>query len=269
MYHTDGDQLKWFGYVAPGLTVLPYAVMSGLNLIANLLTPHYPTMYLVRSEVMEEAERRAGSQFHYVVGEIVDESGTDDDGRSKSEIAGSFKDDDKVLYVTPSGSLPVTDHWRLQSTAEKREKIDISDDSANQTIYVPSCPRFRRTDGTRYMEGRPTILSRICEISLVTLIFVIEILIALALSNFSGQQSTLAQRVYIVTWITAGYCFGLLTFLWNFYEAIHKLGQGDFFHWLCVFIYLVIGVIISLPGLVGFIVVSQMLIAYGICYNYV
>ena len=257
--------MKWFGFVAPGLTVLPYAFMSGLNLIANLVTPHYPTMYLVRSEVMEEAERRAGYRFDYVVGEIVDESGTDDDGRSGSEIAGTFKDDDEVLYVTPEA-----DHWRL-STAERHQKINISNGSTNQTvqpvqtIYVPSCPKFLRTDNTRYVA--PSMLRSICELSLVTLIFGVEILIALALSNFSGQHSTFAQRFWIVTWVTAGYCFGVMTYLWSFYKVTDKLERGDVFRWLRVFVYIVIGVIISLFGLAGFVVVSQMLIAYGICYN--
>ena len=241
--------------------------MSGLNLIANLVTPHYPTMYLVRSEVMEEAERRAGYRFDYVVGEIVDESGTDDDGRSGSEIAGTFKDDDEVLYVTPE-----TDHWRL-STAERHQKIKISDGSTNQTvqpvqtIYVPSCPKFLRTDNTGHKA--PSMLSSLCEISLVTLIFGVEILIALALSNFSGQHSTLAQRFWVVAWVTAGYCFGVMTYFWSFYKVTDKLEQGDVFRWLRVFVYIVIGVIISSLGLAGFIVVSQMLIAYGICYNYV
>ena len=64
LYHTSGGQVNKYGFAAPGLTVIPYAVMSFLNLMANLLTPHYPTMYLVRSEVMEEAERRTGSPFH-------------------------------------------------------------------------------------------------------------------------------------------------------------------------------------------------------------
>ena len=260
LYHTNGGQLNWYGFAAPGLTVIPYAVMSGLNLIANLLTPYYPTMYLVRSEVMKEAERRAGSQFHYVVGEIVDEFGTDDDGQSESEISGSFNDDGKVLYVTPSES------------AEKDKRIEISeisDGSTNQTISVPSCPRFRRTDGPRCMEGRSIIPSKICEISLVTFIFAVEILIALALSNFSKRRSTLAQRVWIVLWITAGYCFGVMTFLWSYYRATHNRGPDDSYHRMGrVFIYLFIGVIFSVPAWGGFVVVSQMLLAYGICYNY-
>ena len=260
LYHTNGGQLNKYGFAAPGLTVIPYAFMSGLNLIANLLTPYYPTMYLVRSEVMEEAERRAGSQFPYVVGEIVDELGTDDVGQSESEISGSFKDDGKVLYVTPSES------------AEKDKRIEIfeiSDSSTNQTISVPSCPRFRRTDGTRYMKGRSKILSKICEMSLVIFIFGVEILIALALSNFSKRQSTLSQRAWIFAWITAGYNFGIMNSFWSYYRATLYRGEGDFYHRLVrVFVYLVIVAIFSVPAWGGFVVVSRMLLAYGICYDY-
>ena len=49
VYHTNGDQVNRYGFAAPGLTVLPYAVMSGLNLLASLVAPHYPKVYLVRS----------------------------------------------------------------------------------------------------------------------------------------------------------------------------------------------------------------------------
>ncbi|KAF8493056.1 hypothetical protein F5888DRAFT_1618299, partial [Russula emetica] len=70
LVRTDDGQVKQYGFAAPGLTVLPYAVMSTVNLMANLVAPHYPTLYLVRSKVMEEAEER-GSRFHYVVGEMV------------------------------------------------------------------------------------------------------------------------------------------------------------------------------------------------------
>ena len=261
LYHTNGGQLNHYGYVAPGLTVIPYAFMSGLNLIAHLLTPHYPTMYLVRSEVMKEAERREGSTFNYVVGEIVDELGTDDDGQSGSEIAGSFEDDDKVLYVTPSES----------GGNDKKIKIfETSDGPTNQTISVPSCPRFRRTDDTRYTARRSMIPARLCEISLVSFIFAVEILIVFALTKFRGQQSTLAQKLYIVTWITAGYCFGVLTFIWSYYKATHNRGEGDLFHRIGrIFVYIFFGVIFSVPAWAGFVVVSQMLLAYGICYDYV
>ena len=91
-YRTIGGQVNQYGFAAPGFTVLPYAVMSALNLMANLVAPHYPTLYLIRTKIMEEAERRTGSPFHYVLGKAVDESGTNNIVmKGWSDIAGSFR----------------------------------------------------------------------------------------------------------------------------------------------------------------------------------
>ena len=48
LYETRGDQFNQYGYAAFGLTVIPYIVMSIVNLLGNLLTPDFPTLYLVR-----------------------------------------------------------------------------------------------------------------------------------------------------------------------------------------------------------------------------
>ena len=69
-----------------------------------------------------------------MVGRVVDKLGTYSDNivmKGWSEIAGSFKDDNKVLHVTHS--------------VEVDKKIEIRD-SSSQRIYVSACPRFRRTD---------------------------------------------------------------------------------------------------------------------------
>ena len=55
LYRTKGDQLQHYGYAAFGLTVVPYLVMSIVNLISTIVTPDYPTVYLVRSDIMDEA----------------------------------------------------------------------------------------------------------------------------------------------------------------------------------------------------------------------
>ena len=318
VYHTNGDQVNRYGFAAPGLTVLPYAVMSGLNLLASLVAPHYPKLYLVRSSVMEEAERRTGSRFQYVVGRIVDDSGTDSDNtvmEGWSEIAGSFKDDDEVLHVTHS--------------AEEDKNIAIRNSS--RTIYVPACPRFRRTDDDqtsplgqfnetlqhelefpRYMARhqqapiRPSFFSfsrlsaqlQSCvqtlrphihyillpqgphytsfaglefnayEIYLVVFISGVEFFIMLALSNFSGQQSTLAQRAWIVTWIFAGSLFAAMIRPTNaINRAISKRdGLLASLVSMALFLYLFS---YGVPPIGGFVVVSQMLKAYGICYKFV
>ena len=66
LYHARGNQIELYGYAAFGFTVVPYAVMSIVNLIANLLVPHYPTLYMVRTPTMDQAEE-AGGQFEGVV----------------------------------------------------------------------------------------------------------------------------------------------------------------------------------------------------------
>jgi len=69
LYRVRGDQLELYGYAAFGLTVIPYAVMSIVNLIANIVTPDYPFLYMVRSDVMKELENK-GYCFDGTVGTI-------------------------------------------------------------------------------------------------------------------------------------------------------------------------------------------------------
>jgi len=280
LYRTDGGQVNRYGFAAPGLTVLPYAVMSALNFMANLVAPHYPTLYLVRSEIMEEAERRTRSPFHYVVGkvvEVLEESGSNNNVMEGwSEIAGSFEDDDNLLYVSPS--------------AEEDEKMEIHD-SSRRTIYVPACPRFQRTDDSQtsplrqfiessrgpvfsrgqYMvqslrqshrlvstyarviaEVLPSFQLDLHELFTVYIICSAEFLTTLALSRFKSQQSTVAQRAWTVTWLLAGSLGAGISY---FFKAESR-GMVCF----AMFAY-------GAPAVGGFIVVCQMLKAYGICYQ--
>ena len=316
LYHANGGQVYQYGFAAPGLTVLPYAVMSALNFVASLVAPHYPTLYLVRSKVMEEAERRTGFSFHYVVGRVVDESGTHSDDivmEGWSDIAGSFEDDDNVLHVSPS--------------AEEDERIEIRN-SSRQRIYVPACPRFRRTDDTqtsplgqfnettqhelefpRYMARRQQALiqhslfsfSRLSlqlqsciqalrphisydrlpprpqrpkpvrgsyslEICLVYLIVGAEWTAMLALSNSGDQQSTSAQKIVVGTWVVmASLIFGLL-FTYDLNHNTRESGASSMLLRCRVCCYILV---CGAPAIGGFVVVSQILKAYGICYKFV
>jgi hypothetical protein len=86
LYETRGNQIEVYGYAAFGLTVSPYLVMSVVNLIGNLISPEYSTMYLVNSSIMEEATRRPGCYFDGVVGRLAE-----------------FSEDDEVELVTLNG----------------------------------------------------------------------------------------------------------------------------------------------------------------------
>ena len=60
---SEGDQVKLYGFASFSLTVTPYATMSLINLIATLICPRYPSLYMVRNSVMDEAEERFGKTF--------------------------------------------------------------------------------------------------------------------------------------------------------------------------------------------------------------
>lgn len=47
MYQSSSRQLPKFGYAAYSLTVIPYLIMSLVNLVATACEPRYPTMFLV------------------------------------------------------------------------------------------------------------------------------------------------------------------------------------------------------------------------------
>lgn len=70
VYSSSGSQLDRYGYAAFGLTVVPYACMSLMNLVAGMMTPDYSHVYIVRSEVLDEARARGG-QFRGTVGRLT------------------------------------------------------------------------------------------------------------------------------------------------------------------------------------------------------
>jgi hypothetical protein len=72
LYRTRSNQIEEYGYAAFGLTVIPYALMSILNLIANLLTPEYPTLFMVHSDYMDMANQCTNeTRFDGKVGTII------------------------------------------------------------------------------------------------------------------------------------------------------------------------------------------------------
>lgn len=50
LYQTSGPQIKKFGYAAYQLTIIPYTIMSVINLIASLCEPEFPAVFLVRRD---------------------------------------------------------------------------------------------------------------------------------------------------------------------------------------------------------------------------
>ena len=73
LYRTRGDQIEQFGYAAFGLTVSQYAFMSLVNIIGNLSRPEYPSLFMIRTPVMDEAEK-AGCYFEGELNVVIGKS---------------------------------------------------------------------------------------------------------------------------------------------------------------------------------------------------
>ncbi|KAK4450922.1 hypothetical protein QBC34DRAFT_447894 [Podospora aff. communis PSN243] len=72
IYRARGNQIQQYGYAAFGLTVAPYATMSIINTIANIMTPEYPSIFVLRTDLLRglESERKARFQGALDVVEI-------------------------------------------------------------------------------------------------------------------------------------------------------------------------------------------------------
>jgi hypothetical protein len=70
LVRSKANQIEIYGYAAFSLTVAPYAVMALVNLIANAVMPTYPSLYLVRNDVMDEIESVNDVKFCNVVGTV-------------------------------------------------------------------------------------------------------------------------------------------------------------------------------------------------------
>ena len=77
IYRARGDQIQQYGYGAFGLSVVPYVFMSVVNLTALFLGPEFPSMYLVWTPDMDEAEQQGGDFEGIIATLVTPEDGPD------------------------------------------------------------------------------------------------------------------------------------------------------------------------------------------------
>jgi hypothetical protein len=170
LYRSRGSQIEVFGYAAFGLTVTPYIVMSIINLFAQIATPDYDSLLLVKSDIITKAERRGGV-FDGAIGELVHEPIAQRDPRSFNAIVRQEGNSDFFQLETPGGylvpdsetgpsavSLPMIATgipepiWKFFPFRPKEHNNKLEARKYKEWLYIPSCTPFRRsctvTDGT-------------------------------------------------------------------------------------------------------------------------
>ena len=117
----DRNHIK--DYAAFQLTLIPYGLMSVVNIFCGFVTPNYGAVYMVNSTVMEEARSR-GWTFDGTVGELCEET---------QEVCRKKEVTEEVLYVgfqatfTADGSREGMSASLKANDEEKREmKTNLS-----------------------------------------------------------------------------------------------------------------------------------------------
>lgn len=216
LYRTRGDQLQRYGYAAFGFTVAPYLVMSLINLASNIFRPDYDTIYLLASEILEEASHRGGARFGGMVGSIAaadPEPGDEEISDATFQIG-----DDGRIFVEINSRNPLLLDGReaIREASQTKEVFIENKNSRSATensflpnIILPSCSSHLRIDS---LIGR---LNFIFNASL--LVGSLPFIIIGLLSHYDQGQSTISQRVWTMLWLVFGISQGMqLAFTFSF-----------------------------------------------------
>ena len=237
LYRASGTQLEEYGYAAFGLSVIQYAVMSFINLLGNLICPDYPTLYMLRSDVMEEAEARGG-RFVGCVGTLVPDMPDGSQGEQKGGLESvRFEVDPKD---TDSGLFGYQD----------KESFHYDRDGGQITITVSSLGRYVVN------ETRSERLSNILAWILLALTVVVPYALIAALTKFRAQRSTTIERGFMMSWLVVGQVGGFLCGAVMFDDQSWRQRGRTFIISLILF---------GAPSIGGFVMVVIMMKQFGYC----
>ncbi|KAL8809342.1 MAG: hypothetical protein Q9223_003143 [Gallowayella weberi] len=226
LYKARGDQIERYGYAAFGLTVLPYMMVSTINLLGSLLSSEYETVYLVHSAIMDEMKERGGlcdgvvgtlerpshqvyvnidgefetkpegqsMEFVYSGGELHGHNTAEGIAKTELQVAPT-NDIDPVKYVFPSQNC-----GRSLRAARKKKK---EAPSPFPLLCVPSHSGFTRLSPLWYQ--RCLKISAIC---LLILALGLPYIIIAVLSGWKLGRSTGMQRTFVINWYICGQVHG-------------------------------------------------------------
>lgn len=237
LYRARGSQLQQYGYAAFSLTVMPYAIMSFINLIGNLITPTYSTVFMVRSEVMDEAEARGGI-FHGTIGSVPTHSDNDNGEESGGIHTVSFG---------RSGQCS-SDIVCCKGLESRNSGFD--DRCPTVQIVVASVGRYV-TRLRSSSEKRMTALAYVLGVLGLLLPYVM----ISVLTGFDPRNSTHYQRLWTMSWLVVGQVVGIVVAFAM--KGIHDCGGRV--------ILLFPSAILVIPAIGGLVTVAKMIKEFGQC----
>jgi hypothetical protein len=217
LYKTRGDQLNRYGYAAFGLTVIPFIIMSFLNLLGNILTPNYPALYLVSSPELEEAVSRAYSpdtRIDGVIGTVVGGTRDTSEGLFEGRMISHGPKASRLLQVLTDSKETSPSQPRAHSADVVPVPVLISDGesyelqgSKSESEFEISFPEYSPLQAIKdekpYRNPGLPLWG-----FMVFFLGAIPYTVIGGLTHFQAAQSTQAQRVFTMFWLASGVFIG-------------------------------------------------------------
>ena len=251
LYQSRGDQISLYGYASFGLTVIPYIIMSIMNFCAGIILPEYPTVFIVHSKASDEAVARGG-RIEGAVGRLDEIDPESDLEQPKSEENAPSESgvlEDRRQKPTPNtAGAQAGDHSEGENTVQ-----NTGFSQENSIGFVEVKPHFWRLAGKGLA------------VPIVIFIFgAIPIGVIGGLTHFKAGHSTTAQRVWTMMWLVYGVMVGPVFEVLSWQDRMKELVEE--FEPLKYFTNLIVWAgFFGVPAIGGFVVVGQMLKAYGSC----
>ncbi|KAF8243370.1 hypothetical protein K440DRAFT_637392 [Wilcoxina mikolae CBS 423.85] len=262
LYDARGRQIQHYGYAAYSFTIIPYLLMSFLNLIAMLGEPQYPALYLVHLRTHSDIPPVEGlhgtvgtvrppfecspPRSSYVAWSHVQHDIDDTENDTRQNIQ---RDDQRDIQRE---DLPKDAQQEIQRDAEKNtqqsDRQDVHQDTPKTPHGSVSARPSYDSDGIRV--GRappPRLIGPFVFMTITICIFYgLPYVIIYHISGFTRGESTTSQRVWTMLWIISGQVSVLISlpFLWYINVNSHLTSGAS------------IG---------GLITVIKMILDFGIC----
>ncbi|KAF9811760.1 hypothetical protein IEO21_06450 [Rhodonia placenta] len=250
LYETRGDQITRFGYAAYGLSVIPYAIMTVVNLVCNACVGQWPCRFVLNTGVCAEAARRPDAKIDGVVGvtkkledanfQSPDDAGTPDEkggytlaflSQECVQIDGGDPSKHELLVVKVGDT---TRRFQLLKTLPKETSQNALSvgKTPHYTFSISSINNhpYQRPAEPSVEDGLGRLFKKIIgfcvPMSFAIILIPLPYLITYALTGFKAHGSTAAQRGWMMTWLVVGQCLAFVPPFQNS-PALSKLRQAD------------------------------------------
>ncbi|KDQ56140.1 hypothetical protein JAAARDRAFT_195344 [Jaapia argillacea MUCL 33604] len=262
LYKTQGDQVDHYGYAAYGFSVFPYAFMSLVNLVCIGLVGEYPSLYVLRTAIMEEARRRGGMLNGYVGSCKIDESSNGPDGGiwqeytlakvwQKTEVKEGGSGEGQSILVIEVDGIPREFKYRpdVDGQAHVADVLEFGISPVGNQNAIPSGSYTTRIPPQRMFR----------DATLPVLVFLaLPYMVIYGLSRFEARGSTLSERIWMMLWLSSGQYFSGAFLVIVPIHAPHTLLTS----WKRLNgLPLLTCIILPIPAIGGFITVGKMLLA--------